>query len=177
MTISLSCQFPGVHAHEQLLHTFFLNKIRHGHKISQDIKNEILKSKFCDSKSSSCGKAMAIKCPSQGFWRVSASLPTCHPHRPSGPHSAHSELGRASLIDNTGDKSLRGKLNSMAVRPPLLWLCLSPVAGSSCPGSAFFWNQTLCLIQETTRRAGTLFLKGLCVFVPGVLPRWEALAL
>ena len=154
------------------------NKIRHGHKISKDIKNENLKSKFCDSKSSSCcGKAMAIKCPSQCFWSVSASLPTCHPHRPSGPHSAHSELGRASLTDHRGDESLTGKLNSKAVRPPLLWLCLSPVAGSSCPGSAFLWNQIPCLIQETTRRAGTLFLKGLCIFVPRVLPRWEAPAL
>lgn len=84
VTITLSRQFPGIHAHEQLWHTFFLDKIKHGHKISQDIKSEILKSKFCDSKSSSCcGKTMAIKCPSQGFWRW--FQPPCPPVTHTGP--------------------------------------------------------------------------------------------
>lgn len=61
---------------------------------------------------------MAIKCPTLGSEGFQPACPPHHPHRPSGPHRAGKELGRASLVDDRGDPGPKVRLNLLVVRLP-----------------------------------------------------------
>lgn len=104
---------------------------------------------------------MATGCPTPDG--VSPDHPPCHPHRPSWPHLADRWLGRASLVEDRGDQSPKGRPNFLLVRHPVPWHCLTPEAMPGCPAVLL---PSGTRFQAATCRAGTLFLKGSCSLCP-----------